>query len=275
MFESLRKELQDHPFLTDKAKIIASLKPLLQKAIQKYPSPGIAFSGGVDSALIALLATTPTLYSVALANSDDVSWSKQVAQQLNLPIKTKILSLDEAEEVIKKVVTLLNSTDVTHVGIGCVVFSVLEMAKEDGITTVLGGLGAEEIFGGYKRHIEYGNDLTNIHERLWDGLKDMEVRDFARDLPIANHFNITLAAPFLDKELVKYAMQIDPSLKMNNERRKIILREVALELGLLKEVAFRKKIAAQYSSKFDRAIQRLAKKNGFQLKKEYLQSLIQ
>lgn len=274
MFEHLRPQLEGKSFLTNKEEIIAHLKILLKKAVQRKEKIGIAFSGGLDSSILALLSDKCQLYTVGLENSSDVEWSIQVAQQLNKPIKTKIITLPEAERIIKEVVKILKSTDVTHVGIGCVVYAVLEMAKQDNIQVVLGGLGAEEIFGGYKRHIEYGKDLNNIHDRLWEGLYGMEKRDLARDLPIAKHFGIQLVAPFLNEELVTYAMQIDPKLKINNERRKIILQDAAYALGLPKDVAYRKKMAAQYSSKFDRAMEKLAKKKGFLLKKEYLQSLL-
>ena len=273
MFEYLRPQLEEKYFLTSKKEIIAHLKILLKKAIVTKEKVGIAFSGGLDSSVLALLAPKCQLYTVGLENSSDVVWSIEVAQKIKKPIKTKIITLTEAERIIKAVVKLLNSTDVTHVGIGCVVYAVLEMAKKDNIKIVYGGLGAEEIFGGYKRHIEYGKDLDNIHEKLWEGLYGIEKRDLARDLPIAKHFNIKLVAPFLNEELVTYAMQIDPTLKINNERRKIILQDTAFALGLPKEVAYRPKMAAQYSSKFDRALERLAKKKGFSLKKEYLQSL--
>lgn len=273
MFEHLRPRLEGKPFITNKEEIIEQLKALLQNAITREEQVGIAFSGGLDSSLLALLAKNCQLYTVGLENSSDIPWSIHVAQQLNKPIKTKIITLPEAERIIREVVHILKSADVTHVGIGCVVYAVLEMAKHDGMKTVLGGLGAEEIFGGYKRHIDYGKNLNNIHDRLWEGLQGMEQRDLVRDLPIAQHFGIQLVAPFLNEELVTYAMQIHPSLKINHERRKIILQETAYALGLPKDVAFRKKMAAQYSSKFDHALERLAKKNGFQSKKEYLQSI--
>ncbi|MDP1694053.1 MAG: asparagine synthase-related protein [Candidatus Woesearchaeota archaeon] len=274
MFEHLRPQLEGKPFLTNKEEIIAHLKILLKKAIQSKEKVGIAFSGGLDSSVLALLAPNCQLYTVGLENSSDVAWSIEVAQKIKKPITTKIISLVEAERIIKAVVHILQSTDVTHVGIGCVVYAVLEMAKKDNIKVVYGGLGAEEIFGGYKRHIEYGKDLENIHEKLWEGLYGMEERDLARDLPIAQHFGIKLVAPFLNEELVTYAMQIDPTLKINNERRKIILQDTAFALGLPKVVAYRKKMAAQYSSKFDRALERLAKKKGFSLKKEYLKTIL-
>ena len=166
--------------------------------------------------------------------------------------------------------------NVINIGVGCVVYSVLEMAKKDNINIILSGLGSEEIFAGYERHTNYSKDFSQetIQKNLWQGLKEMETRDLSRDLAIAKFFNINLLAPFLSKDLVKYAMQIHPSLKINKSDKKIILRETALELGLPKEFAFRKKKAAQYGSKFDRALLRLSNKKGFKYKKDYINSLV-
>ena len=62
--------------------------------------------------------------------------------------------------------------------------------------------------------------------------------------------------------------------KLDNNNKKIILREAAEFLGLNKEFAWRKKQAAQYGSNFVNGIDKLARKNGFKLKKDYLQSLL-
>jgi len=66
-------------------------------------------------------------------------------------------------------------------------------------------------------------------------------------------------------------MQIPAKYKIDKEN-KLILREISYDLGL-KEFAFRKKKAAQYGSNFIKALDKIAKKNGFKYKKEYLQSL--
>ena len=55
---------------------------------------------------------------------------------------------------------------------------------------------------------------------------------------------------------------------------KKILRNIAQDLGIPKEFSNRKKKGAQYGSGFDKAILRLAKKNGFKLKKRYIESLM-
>ena len=82
-----------------------------------------------------------------------------------------------------------------------------------------------------------------------------------------------LITPFLDEKVIKSAMNLPPAYKINKGIRKYLLREIALDLGLPREFAFRKKTAAHYGSGIDKAILKLAKKNGFKYKKDYLKSL--
>ena len=82
-----------------------------------------------------------------------------------------------------------------------------------------------------------------------------------------------LALPFLDDNLIKYALTIPGKYKIKNGYKKFILRKTADELGVPKKYAWRKKIAAQYGSGIDKAIERIAKKNGFKYKSEYVKTL--
>lgn len=50
--------------------------------------------------------------------------------------------------------------------------------------------------------------------------------------------------------------------KSDDSQRKIVLRDVAKELGLSHKIALRPKKAAQYSSGFSKGIQKLAKRKG-------------
>ena len=107
-----------------------------------------------------------------------------------------------------------------------------------------------------------------------NGLKNMWSRDLTRDFAIAKSLGLDLRVPFLDRDLIKVAMSIHPMFKLDKENKKIILREAAEFIGLKKEFAWRRKQAAQYGSNFVNGIEKLAKKNGFKLKKDYLQSLL-
>ncbi len=85
--------------------------------------------------------------------------------------------------------------------------------------------------------------------------------------------DVKVHAPFVNNELIKYAMRIDPLLKVNEREKKIILRETAVHLGIPKNIAFNKKTVAQYGIGFTEFIKEQAKKQGFEGNKEFLNSL--
>ena len=277
MYEDLKEELRDKPWLIDKRQIIKELVPLLRKAIHQPEKVAIAFSGGLDSCLLAMFSKEFQLYTVGLNGAEDLIFAQDAAQQMHWPLKIKILTLDEAEQTIDKVLAIYKKhnvpINVTNIGVGCVVYEVLKLAKEDGMKKILGGLGAEETFAGYQRHIAYGENFDTgfIQEQLWLGWKEMETRDLARDIAIAKEIGIELVAPFLNRDLVKYGMQIHPALKISKEQKKIILRDVALHFKLPAVFALRKKKAAQYGSKFDRALTKLAKRYKLAYKREFVE----
>ena len=244
------------------------------------PRFGILFSGGVDSSLIAFVAKKLncnfTCYTVGIQGSDDIEWAKKVADEYGFNFKYKLLSLEELENIVKNVVKILNDADIVKVSVGSVLYAGGKLALADNNNVLFGGLGSEEIFSGYQRHEEalQGNNFEALHKECWNGLKGMWQRDLVRDFAIAKQLDLDLRTPFLDKELVKVAMSIHPMYKLDKDNKKIILREAAEFIGLKKEFAWRKKQAAQYGSNFLNGIEKLAKKNGFKLKKDYLQSLL-
>lgn len=273
----LKKELQDYPVIEDKTLIIKTLKVLLNDAVWrrvKNKKIGIAFSGGVDSTLLAFicykLGVNFTLYNVGVSGAKDLEWAKKIATHYNWDLKQKILSLDEAEKIIHKVVRILPDVNVVKVGVACPELVVFEMAKDEDV--ILGGLGSEEIFAGYERHLK-ALEENRVNEECWNGLLGIYERDLSRDFAVINSVNVNVECPYLDKELVKFSMLIKPEFKINKEVKKLILRETAVEIGLEKEFAFRPKTAAQYGSDFDKTVSKLAKKNGFKFKKDYLESL--
>jgi len=180
------------------------------------------------------------------------------------------LDLDGFEEVVRKVTKILGESDVVKIGVGAALYPGMERAKKDGLRYVYSGLGSEEIFAGYQRHEE----SKDINKECWNGLKKMWQRDFTRDFLLAENLDLKWKLPFLDDELIVAAMGIDSTLKMDGDYKKIILRHVAEELKLKKEFCWRKKKAAQYGSKADKAIAKLAKRNGFKSKKDYVESLL-
>jgi len=275
---SLHSETQ----FSNKEEAKRELREKLLSAVRRRIQPkkvGIFFSGGVDSTFIAsackILKADFTCFTVGFQDQEtkepeDITEAKKAAKALGFELKYKIFNLAEAQEIIKKTVSILKKeekVDVVNVGVGAVVVAAAEVGKKNNITYFLGGLGSEEIFAGYERH----SQADDINEECWRGLKYMWERDLVRDTIIAQELGITLGTPFLDAELIKLAMTFPGEWKIKGDVKKLILREATEEF--LGEFAWRKKRAAQYGSCFDKAIDKLARKNGFKMKKEWLESL--
>lgn len=267
---------------TNKERGKRELAEAIVNAVKKRTASkaGVLFSGGVDSSLIAFilkkLNCSFTCYTVGIENSDDIVWAQKAANEYGFNFKYKIFRLDEFENVIKNVIKILNDADIVKVSVGSVLYAAGKLALADGNNVLFGGLGSEEIFAGYQRHEEalQNSNFESLHKECWNGLKNMWSRDLIRDFTIAKNLGLDLRAPFLDKDLIKVAMNVHPMFKLDKENKKIILREAAEFIGLKKEFAWRKKQAAQYGSNFVNGIDKLAKKNGFKFKKDYLQSLL-
>jgi len=253
----------------------------IKKRIPDEPF-GIFFSGGVDSTFIALickkLGSNFNCYTTGYKEEttelpEDIVYAEKIAKDLDLKLVTKLFNLSEAEKIIEETTQLLNKPKEIHidyvvkVGVGSVIVSLSKFVKEK---IFFSGLGSEEIFAGYERH----KKAKDVHAECWYGLTKMRERDLERDCTLAEKLGFTIVTPFMDEDVIKAAMRIDISKKIDENHKKIVLREIAEEEGLQKLYAWRKKKGAQYGSKFDRALGKLAKKAGLKFKKEYLKSLI-
>ncbi len=262
--DSIRKEVQ-------KRLISAVKKRLPDRKL------GILFSGGIDSTILALICKslkkdftcyTAVLDEPGMSDAEDLVYAQRAAHELGLKLKIRKIRLGEVEGYIRKVVPLIEDTNVTKVGVGITFFPACELAKKDGVRVIFSGLGSEEIFAGYERH----KRALDINKECVSGLLKLYERDTYRDDTITMASSLELRVPFLDKDLIGFALKIPGRLKLKEGKEKIILRQVALDLGLGDDIAWRKKKAAQYGSKLDRGLGKLTRKAGLRLKSEYLRS---
>src|SRR3989344_496574 len=276
--ESLRKENNINIYNEKEALNLLDkyILAAVEKRIKDIYNFGILYSGALDSTILAKtckdLGKDFTCYTIGFKGSKDVVYSEKAAKLLKLKLKIKILNEKDLEDALKNVVKILNNTNPVYISIACVSYLALKFAKENNENIVLNGLGAEEIFCGYQRHLKENNE--EIHKESWRGLKEMWKVDLERDYLIAKNLDMDVRTPFMDKDLIINTMKIDPGLKINNNVKKIILREYAMSIGVPEEIALRPKTAGQYGSNINNEIKKLAKKNNFNYVKEYLEYLI-
>ncbi|WP_094228696.1 diphthine--ammonia ligase [Methanolobus psychrotolerans] len=257
------------------------MKILLENAVSiRMPDEkfGILFSGGLDSTIIAcmckMMGKKPgidfTCYTAGLCEVQlppDIEYSRMMADELGLDLVVKSIGLDEVETYLKDVVPLVEDTNVPKVGVALTMYAACVAAREeDGIRVMFSGSGADEIFAGYDRH----KRSTDISRDCYADVLKIYEKNTYRDDVVSMNNNIELRVPYLDKRFVDYSLKIPPQYKINDEQNKLILRLLADELGIPAQVSQRKKQAAQYGSRFDKAIGKLAKKAGCKTKTEYL-----
>ncbi len=260
------------------------LKQTLIEAVKKRVPNGefaLFFSGGLDSALLALICKELNLkftcYTVGYQSESgevppDVWYARELAKKLDLTYAEKVFNLNEIKEIIKQAMKVFPTPKIfdtnyfVTLDVASVVIAAKSIAEEN---IFFSGLGAEEIFAGYQRH----EKCSDVNEECWRGLREMWSRDLYRDVTLGDALGIDLLVPFLDEDVIIEAMKFEGESKIKNGEKKVILRKIAEEMGLPKEFAWRKKQGAQYGSKFDRAIEKLTKMNGFKYKQEYIESL--
>ena len=285
-------------YLTNNNKILPSKKNLylsLKREISEKTEGvnfGVLLSGGVDSSIIAKickdLGREFRCFCVGISGSKDIFHARKISDYFSLDLVVKEYSLGEVELLLKEVIDVLpipaieedNYIEyIVKLTVSAVNLGSMKLGSEE---LFLSGIGAEELFAGYERHSKAvkgggtwrGIRIGDLEDESISGLKRMYNLVFERDKLISSHISKSLLAPYLADDVIIQAMNMGNYQKIDSLSNKKILRNIALDLGIPKEFSNRKKKGAQYGSGFDKAISRLAKKNGFRLKKRYIESLM-
>ncbi|CAE8625496.1 unnamed protein product, partial [Polarella glacialis] len=156
--------------------------------------------------------------------------------------------------------------------VGVTMLAACKLAARDGVQLVLSGLGSEEVFAGYQRHVRActdGDEATARDRTL--GLAQMWHRDLQRDFSLAALAGVEIRYPFLDADLAHAALHLPAAAfpcrdgtggvsgeELAADGGKGALRAVARHAGAPALIYQRRKRAAQYGSRFHQAIQMLA-----------------
>jgi asparagine synthase (glutamine-hydrolysing) len=207
--------------------------------------------------------------AVGLENSHDLKQAKYAAGALGLSCTYVTITEAEIETALPVVVKTIPKKDPVNTGIALTQYFIARWAGGQGYTRIITGQGADELFGGYARYSE-SEDLEAELARDFLGLEAQAQRDQG----IAALHGTYLSMPYLDLRVVRAARAIPAHGKVQGNRRKIPLREVA-ERHIPQDLAWKEKKAMQYGSGVWGVLRKLARKNGYKTSlQDYIDQII-
>jgi len=251
------------------------LQKLLGKSIQERVSDieevGVAFSGGLDSSIVALLVRLSgvrlQLICVGLKGQRENDNAKDAAEMLGIPLTVQEYTVADVENTLPKVLWLIEEPNVMKAGVAIPFYWTAEVASKLRCQVLLAGQGADELFGGYHRYLKgYAKEgAQRLHKAIFRDIAMSYETNFQRDEPVCAYHKVELRLPFADTEVVRFGLSLPISLKIESPEdnlRKKVLRQVAKSLGIPASISDKPKKAVQFATGVDKALGRLARNEG-------------
>jgi asparagine synthase (glutamine-hydrolysing) len=222
--------------------VCEQLRNKLKEAVERSKADGILLSGGLDTSILAFVARPSAGFTVALKGSpaSDLVYSEKIAKLMGIQHKKMEFTTEEALATLPEVIKILKTFDLALPNDLSIYFA-LKLAKENGIGSVMTGDGADELFAGYSYMAKLSpEDLGRYIKRLSQNWH------FSAGY-LGEALGIEIRQPFLDKDFVRFALEISPELKVKDGVGKYILRKSFEDL-IPAEIVWRRKEPIEYGS---------------------------
>ena len=228
---------------------VAEIRSLLEESLINSDAKWVAFSGGLDSSIVAKVQNKKNINGITIITKDfvgtDLAYSQITAKHLGINLKLKYAEINDLLNAITETVKILKNFNDIEIRNSIVSYLYLSELKENNVAKVITGDGADEIFAGYnfliqKDHAEIKNELKRMKE----------IMHFPSQ-KIANELGISIEMPFIDEKVINLAEAL-PIDSLVNEKDgvtfgKWILRK-AFENDLPSSVIWRQKTPMQDGS---------------------------
>jgi len=217
----------------------------------------MAFSGGLDSSILAYLHRDDALvlYTIGVKDSVDMRKAAEISKILGLVLKTIEIDEDSIVEGLRALYHITGPMSPVEFSFELPLYFVLKETKEAALCT---GQGADELFGGYAKYL-------SAPDKMEEDLNKLLNMTAPRERKIAEHFKKELRTPYLSTAVVEFASKVPVYCKIRNGTRKWVLREAARRLGAPDIIVNREKKAAQYGSGTWKLMKKMAKKEALRV----------
>ncbi len=229
----------------------------------------VLLSGGVDSTLLAKALVDRGLevtgYCVGQPEASDVQLVKRLARTLGLSVRVTELTPELVAAELPEIIRAIEMNGPVQVGAAIPMYLATKAAARDGHRVLYSGQAADELFAGYDwyREVLQREGPLALHARLWEDIDALYVDTLEREDRTSMAHSVELRAPFLDRDLLRVAMRMDPRLKLPDARAegKWIHRRLAARRGVPEWIAFGAKVRAQDGASVGDVLEEVARQN--------------
>ncbi len=208
------------------------LEDAVRKQLMSDVPYGVLLSGGLDSSIVAAVtqkfakkrvetgslqdAWWPQLHSfaVGLEGSPDLIAAQKAAAYIGTVHHEVHFTIQEALDALPDVIYHIETYDITTVRASTPMYLLARAIKAMGIKMVLSGEGSDELFGGYL-YFHKAPDAKEFHEELVRKMSKLHLYDCLRANKSLAAWGVEGRVPFLDKEFIDVAMNLNPLDKMS------------------------------------------------------------
>lgn len=206
--------------------IVNTMSEAIAKRLSGDVPWGVLLSGGLDSTIVATLAVNiakekrpdyPVVHSfcIGLEDSPDIAVAKQVAAILGTHHISIEYTIEEGLTVLREVIRAIETYDVTTVRASIPMWMLGKVLKARGIKMVLSGEGSDELFAGYLYNLYCPSEAAMVQE-CKHKLQELHAYDCQRANKTLGDWGIETRVPFLDKDVVEFAMnKLPPVYKLS------------------------------------------------------------
>ena len=240
--------------MKDEEEVCQKLRRLLTEGVNKRldaDAPiGFLLSGGLDSSLVCAIAQRSIhrpirTFAIGMEkDAIDLKYARKVAEFIGSEHTEVIISEEDVVRALPAVVELLATWDITTIRASIGMYLVCKWIHEHtDIRVLLTGEISDELFG-YK-YTDYAPDAAAFQREAEKRIRELHVYDVLRADRCISVNSMEARVPFGDLKFVRYAMSVDPELKMNrhNMGKYLLRRAFAAENILPEEILWRQKAA--------------------------------
>ncbi|ODV82322.1 asparagine synthetase [Suhomyces tanzawaensis NRRL Y-17324] len=231
----------------DYKKVRETLELAVRKRLMAEVPYGVLLSGGLDSSLIAAIASRETKkvtvhkegidankelsgvdadgslhssgwnqlhsFAIGLPGAPDLIAAEKVAHFIGTIHHSHTFTLEEGLDALDDVIHHLETYDVTTIRASTPMYLLSRKIKAQGVKMVLSGEGSDEIFGGYL-YFANAPSAADFHSECVQRVKNLHYADCLRANKSTMAWGLEARVPFLDKQFLEVCMNINPEDKL-------------------------------------------------------------